>query len=89
MAENYNDCAPCEQKPEKTGYVSSVDQAVKLISSFEKKNTVKFSCYKDNGNFGNHGESIFINFWLNCALIIQSCQLLQMWGSNLWNNNNN
>ena len=75
MAENYDDCtcASCEQIPERTCYVSSMDQVAKLISSFETKNTVKFSCYKGIGNFGNHGELIFINFWLTLAPIIQFC----------------
>ena len=62
MAENCDDCAPCEQIPEKTCYVSSMDQAAQLISSFERKNFVKFSCYKGNGNFGNHGEQILLIF---------------------------
>ena len=73
MEENYDDCAPCEQIPERTCYVSSMDQVAKLISSFETKNTVKFSCYKGTGNFGSHGELIFINFWLTFAPIIQFC----------------
>ena len=46
MAENYDDCAPCEQIPERTCYVSSMDQAAKLISSFGKKNTVSFPVTK-------------------------------------------
>ena len=35
------------------GYVPSLGHAEKLISSFEAKNTVKFSCYKADKNFGN------------------------------------
>ena len=80
MAENYDDCtcASCEQIPERTCYVSSMDQVAQLISSFETKNTVKFSCYKGIGNFGNHGELIFINFWLTFAPIIQFCWVLSI-----------
>lgn len=37
------------------GYVTSLDHAEKLISSFEAKNTVKFSCYKADRNFGKDG----------------------------------
>lgn len=76
MAENY-DCAPYEKITEKICYVSSMDQAAKLISSFETKNTVKFSCYKGNGNFGYHGELIFITFLLNFApILVKICPLL-------------
>lgn len=37
------------------GYVQSLDYAEKMISKFETKSTVKFSCYKADKDFGNHG----------------------------------
>ena len=36
------------------GYVQSLDHAEKMISKFETKNTVKFSFYKADKDFGNH-----------------------------------
>lgn len=39
-------------------YVPSLDQAERLISSFETKNTVKLSCYKADKNFGREGKLI-------------------------------
>ena len=47
------------------GYVPSLDHAEKLISSFEAKNTVKFSCYKADKNFENDGK---LSYLLNFAL---------------------
>ena len=49
------------------GYVPSLDHAEKLISSFEAKNTVKFSCYKADKNFGNDG-NLSLSYLLNFAL---------------------
>lgn len=63
MEENYDDCDFCEEIPERTCYVSSLDQATKLISSFEAKNTVKFSCYKADKNFGSDGELLLYENW--------------------------
>ena len=37
------------------GYVQSLDHAVKMISKFETKSTVKFPCYKADKDFRNHG----------------------------------
>ena len=37
------------------GYVQSLDHAEKMISKFETKSTEKFSCYKADKDFGNHG----------------------------------
>ena len=37
------------------GYVQSLDHAEKMISKFETKNTIKFSCYKADKDFGNYG----------------------------------
>ena len=47
------------------GYVPSLDHTEKLISSFEAKNTVKFSCYKADKNFENDGK---LSYLLNFAL---------------------
>ena len=43
------------QISETFGYVQSLDHAEKMISKFETKNDVKFSCYKADKDFGNHG----------------------------------
>lgn len=43
------------QISETFGYVQSLDHAEKMISKFETKNDVKFSCYKADRDFGNHG----------------------------------
>ena len=37
------------------GYVQSLDHAEKMISKFETKSTEKFSFYKADKDFGNHG----------------------------------
>ena len=37
------------------GYSQLLDHAKKMISKFETKSTIKFSCYKANKDFGNHG----------------------------------
>ena len=41
------------------GYVQSLDYAEKMISKFETKNAVKFSCYRADKDFWNHG----IYYW--------------------------
>ena len=43
------------QISETFGYVQSLDHAEKMISKFETKNDVNFSCYKADKDFGNHG----------------------------------
>ena len=43
------------QISETFGYVQSLDHAEKMISKFETKNDEKFSCYKADKDFGNHG----------------------------------
>lgn len=43
------------QISETFGYVQSLDHAEKMISKFETKSTIKFSCYKADKDFGNHG----------------------------------
>ena len=37
------------------GYFQLLDHAKKMISKFETKSTIKFSCYKADKDFGNHG----------------------------------
>ena len=53
-----------EEMSESSCHVSNLEQAEKLILSFEAKNTVKFSCYKADKNFGNDGKliNLFIYF---------------------------
>ena len=40
---------------ENFGYVSSVQEAYKLIAEFETRSTTKFSCFKVDKDFGNFG----------------------------------
>ena len=40
---------------ENFGYVSSVQEAYKLIAEFETRSTTKFSCFKVDKDFGNIG----------------------------------
>lgn len=49
--EKARDTSFSEETFQPLGYVPSLDHAEKLISSFEAKNTVKFSCYKADKNF--------------------------------------
>ena len=37
------------------GYVQSLDHAKKMISKYETTNILKFSSYKADKDFGNHG----------------------------------
>ena len=37
------------------GFFQLLDHAKKMISKFETKSTIKFSCYKADKDFGNHG----------------------------------
>ena len=53
------DTSLSEERFQPLGYVPSLDHAERLISSFEAKNTVKFSCYKADKNFGNDGNLSF------------------------------
>ena len=55
MEGNFTKSVMCEEYPERISNVSSHNQAEKLISNFEKKNTVKFSYYKADKNFGHDG----------------------------------
>lgn len=59
MDEKAKDSSFPEEISQSLGYVSSLEHAERLISSFEAKNTVKFSCYKADKNFGNHGKISF------------------------------
>jgi hypothetical protein len=58
MEEKVRDPSLAEAIAETFSYVPSLDQAERLISSFETKNTVKFSCYKADKNFGREGKLI-------------------------------
>ena len=58
MEEKSEDSAFYEEMSESSCHVSTLEQAEKLISSFEAKNTVKFSCYKADKYFGNDGKLI-------------------------------
>ena len=42
------------------GYITSVDEAYKLIAEFETGSTTKFSCFKADKGFGNTGMPIYI-----------------------------
>ena len=47
------------------GYVSSVQEAYKLIAEFETRSTTKFSCFKVDKDFGNIG--VYPRFIYYCA----------------------
>ena len=75
MGEKSADSAFYEEMSESSCYVSTLEQAEKLISSFEAKNTVKFSCYKADKNFGNDGKLInllifYFLWWRNGKVIL-------------------
>ena len=50
---------------ENFGYVSSVQEAYKLIAEFETRSTTKFSCFKVDKDFGNIG--VYLRFIYYCA----------------------
>ena len=50
---------------ENFGYVSSVQEAYKLIAEFETRSTTKFSCFKVDKDFGNIG--VYLRFVYYCA----------------------
>ena len=50
---------------ENFGYVSSVQDAYKLIAEFETRSTTKFSCFKVDKEFGNIG--MYLRFIYYCA----------------------
>ena len=50
---------------ENFGYVSSVQEAYKLIPEFETGSTIKFSCCKVDKDFGNIG--VYLRFIYYCA----------------------
>ena len=50
---------------ENFGYVSSVQEAYKLIAEFETRSTIKFSCFKVDKDFGNIG--VYLRFIYYCA----------------------
>ena len=50
---------------ENFGYVSSVQEAYKLIAEFETRSTTKFSCFKVGKDFGNIG--VCLRFIYYCA----------------------
>ena len=39
-------------------FVNTVEDAYKLISDYETKNTIKFACYKSKKQFGNTGKKL-------------------------------
>ena len=50
---------------ENFGYVSSVQDAYKLIAEFETRSTTKFSCFKVDKDFGNVG--VYLRLIYYCA----------------------
>ena len=50
---------------ENFGYVSSVQEAYKLIAEVETRSTIKFSCFKVDKDFGNIG--VYLRFIYYCA----------------------
>ena len=46
---------------ENFGYVSSVQEAYKLIAEFETRSTIKFSCFKVDKDFGNIGVYLLLS----------------------------
>ena len=48
-----------------SGYVSSVQEAYKLIAEFETRSTTKFSCFKVDKDFENIG--VYLRFIYYCA----------------------
>ena len=50
---------------ESFGYVSSVQDAYKLIAEFETRSTTKFSCFKVDKDFGNGG--VYLRLIYYCA----------------------
>ena len=55
MEEKVKESSLSVEISETFGYVQSLDHAEKMISKFETKNTIKFSCYKADKDFGNYG----------------------------------
>ena len=51
---------------ENFGYVSSVQEAYKLIAEFETRSTTKFSCFKVDKDFGNFGVYPLLRFSQTC-----------------------
>ena len=51
---------------ENFGYVSSVQDAYKLIAEFETRSTTKFSCFKVDKDFGNFGVYLLLRFSQTC-----------------------
>ena len=50
-------------------YVSSVEEAYKLIAEFETRSTTKFSCFKVDKDFGNIGVCLRFIYKALCTII--------------------
>ena len=53
----------------KIGYVSSVEEAYKVITEFETWSTTKFSCFKVDKDFGNIGVYLRFIYKALCTII--------------------
>ena len=54
---------------ENFGYVSSVEEAYKVITEFETWSTTKFSCFKGDKDFGNIGVYLRFIYKALCTMI--------------------
>ena len=54
---------------ENFGYVSSVEEAYKVIAEFETRSTTKFSCFKVDKDFGNIGVYLRFIYKALCTII--------------------
>ena len=54
---------------ENFGYVSSVEEAYKVITEFEIWSTTKFSCFKVDKDFGNIGVYLRFIYKALCTII--------------------
>ena len=65
---------------ENFGYVSSVQEAYKVIAEFETRSTTKFSCFKVDKDFGNIGVYLRI-IYLTALCTFISLTNLEFWKS--------
>ena len=67
---------------ENLGYVSSVEEAYKVIAEFETRSTTKFSCFKVDKDFGNIG--VYLRFICKALCTIMSLTNLEFLEVNIY-----
>ena len=67
---------------ENLGYVSSVEEAYKVIAEFETRSTTKFSCFKVDKDFGNIG--VYLRFIYKALCTIMSLTNLEFLEVNIY-----